>query len=56
MILFTILAIILILLVLFIVGVLSVGGATLTILFSDVIVCIVFIVLIMKWLIKRKRK
>ena len=48
MILFTILATILTILVVF--------GAAGIIIFGDVIVCIVLIVLLMKWLISRKKK
>ena len=43
------------LLVLFIVFVASIGGTILTIIFSDVIVCIFIICLIIRFLIKRRR-
>ena len=55
MILFTILILILIiLLTVVILGVSTIGSAAI-IVFGDVIVCIVFIVLIIKWLIGRKK-
>lgn len=54
MILFTILLLILLLLVLAFVFAVSIGGATVIILFGDVIVCAVFIVLLIKYLIKRR--
>ena len=55
MILFTILILILIiLLTAVILGVSTIGSAAI-IIFGDVIVCIVFIVLIIKWLIDRRR-
>ena len=53
MILFTVLAIILAILLVFTVFVLSVGGAVGIIIFGDIFVCILFIVLIMKKLIKK---
>ena len=56
MILFTILAVILIILVIatiLIVGAVGAGGI---IIFGDVIVCIVFIALILKAIIKKKRR
>ena len=56
MILFTILALILIILTVVTVVALSALGATAIVIFGDVIVCAVFIVLIIKALIKRKRK
>ena len=56
MILFAILCVILIILIVaIIIGVGTIGSAAI-LLFGDVIVCIVFIVLIMKWLIERKNK
>ena len=55
MVLFTILILILIiLLAVVILGISTIGSAAI-IVFGDVIVCIVFIVLIIKWLIDRKR-
>ena len=54
MILFTILLLIIILLVAFIIFVASVGGALLTIIFSDVIVCI-FLIIGLMWLVKKWR-
>ena len=54
MILFTILMLMLLLLVGLTVAAISVGGTVMVVLFGDVIVCIVFIVLIMKRLIKKK--
>lgn len=56
MILFTILATILTILVVATVLIISVFGAVGIIIFGDVIVCIVLIVLLMKWLISRKKK
>ena len=56
MILFTILAIILALLVILTVAIISVVGAGGIIIFGDVIVCIVFIALLMKFLIKRRKR
>lgn len=56
MVLFTILLIILALLTVLTVAVVSTIGAAGIVLFGDVIVCIVFIVLIMKFIIKRRRK
>lgn len=53
MILFTILAIILVLLGVVAIAVLAVGGTIGVIIFGDVIVCIVIIVLLMKWLLKK---
>ena len=55
MILFTILILILIILIaVLILGISTIGSAAILI-FGDVIVCIVFIVLIIKWLIGRKK-
>ena len=56
MILFTILFIILAILVVLAIAVLSVGGAAAIIIFSDLIVCIGLIVLIIRFLIKKRRK
>lgn len=56
MILFTILALIVLLLVVFMITVISVGGAVGTILFSDVIVCIALIALAIKLIFFRKKK
>ena len=56
MILFTILLITLFLLILFGVLAISVGGAAAIIVFGDVIICGIFIVLLMKKIIKNKRK
>ncbi len=55
MILFTILAIIILLLLVFMVAVTAVGGAVGTILFSDVIVCILLIGLVIKLIFFRKK-
>ena len=55
MILFTILALMVILLVAFIVLVTAVGGAVGTVLFSDVIVCIAFIILIIRFAFFRNK-
>ena len=49
MILFTILALILIILTVFVIAAVSVGGAAFIIIFADVIVCAIFII----WIIKR---
>ena len=54
MILTTILAIIAILLILFAVLILTVGGAVGIALFSDLIVCIVLVVLLIKWIRRKK--
>lgn len=56
MILFTILLATLVLLVLVVVFAVSIGGSIFIILFGDVIVCITFIILIMRHLIKKIRK
>lgn len=56
MILFTILLLTLILLTVFVVFAVSIGGSIFIIIFGDVIVCVVFIALIIKYLIKRKKK
>lgn len=55
MVLFMILATILTLLLMFTVAVVSIGGAVGIVLFSDVIVCIGIILLIMKKIIKKKK-
>lgn len=56
MILFTILLTILIILVVITVSAIAIGGSAFIVIFGDVIVCIVFIVLIMKWLLKRRNR
>lgn len=56
MVLFTILALIALLLTAFMIIVISVGGAVGTILFSDVIVCIVLIGLVVKLVFFKKKK
>lgn len=56
MILFTILAIIMLLLIGFVILVTAIGGFIFTFLFSDVIVCIFIIGLILYKIIKRKRR
>ena len=56
MILLTLLAIIGVLLLIAAVAVLAVGGTTFIVVFADLIVCVAFIVLIAKVLVKRKRK
>ena len=53
MILFSILAVTLAVLTLFVIFTVGIGGGLLVILFGDVIVCIVFIVLMMKGIIGR---
>lgn len=55
MITFSILVLTLLLLIAFIVFSVSVLGATGIVLFSDVIVCIVFIVMLIKFIIKRRK-
>ena len=55
MILLTILALILLILAVTVILAVSLGGATFIIVFGDVIVCAVFIVLIIRFIIKRKR-
>lgn len=54
MILFAILFVMLFLLIAFIILVTGVGGTIFTIVFADVIVCIVLIALVIFWLIKRR--
>ena len=56
MFLFAILFLILLFLVVFVAFIISVGGAMFTIVFSDVIVCIAIIALIIRFLWKRKRR
>lgn len=56
MILFTILALTLIMLAILLILAISIGGSVAIVLFGDVIVCIVFIVLIMKKILKKKEK
>lgn len=56
MVLFTTLALMAIICAVFAVCVLAVGGAAFVAVFADVIVCVGFIVLIMKALNKRKKK
>lgn len=56
MLLFAILFLILLFLVVFVAFIVSVGGAMFTIVFSDVIVCIAIIALIIRFLWKRKRR
>lgn len=55
MILFTILMITLLILAVITVTAISIGGAGFIIVFGDVIVCIVFIALLIKFLAKRKK-
>lgn len=55
MILFSILLLILLLLIVITVVAITVGGAGFIIIFGDVIVCIAFIVLILKFLWKRRK-
>jgi hypothetical protein len=55
MILLSILLLTLIFLIVISVLTISAGGAIAIIIFGDVIVCIVFIVLIIKWLVKRRK-
>ena len=56
MILFTILLLTLIILTVITVALASVAGAGIVIIFGDVIVCAVFIAIIMRYLVKRKKK
>lgn len=56
MILFTILAIMCIIAMIIGVIILATGGAAFIIVFGDVIVCLIFIGLIIKWLFKSKKK
>ena len=55
MVLLTILALILLILAVTVILAVSLGGATFIIVFGDVIVCAVFIVLIIRFIIKRKK-
>lgn len=55
MVLLTILALILLILTVTVILAVSLGGATFIIVFGDVIVCAVFIVLIIRFIIKRKK-
>lgn len=56
MVLFTILLLMLLIIGVVLVLALSTIGAGAIVIFGDVIVCAVFIVLIIRWLIKRKKK
>ena len=56
MILLTILILILLTLIALVILGASVLGSAVVIIFGDIIVCIVFIVLLIRWMIKRKRK
>lgn len=56
MILMTLLTIIGILLLIAAVAVLAVGGTAFVVVFADLIVCVAFIVLVIKFLVKRRRK
>ena len=56
MVLFTILALTLIILVTIGLLLIGAGGAVFITVFGDIIICAVFIVLIMRWLFKRKKK
>lgn len=53
MVLFTILALTLLILIIITVVAVSIGGAAFIVVFGDVIVCIVFIVLVMKHIIEK---
>ena len=55
MVLLTILALRLLILAVTVILAVSLGGATFVIVFGDVIVCAVFIVLIIRFIIRRKR-
>ena len=55
MVLLTILALILLILAVTVILAVSLGGATFIAVFGDVIVCAVFIVLIIRFIIKRKK-
>lgn len=55
MILFTILALMSIILLAIALIVITTGGALFITVFGDIIVCVVFIALIMRWLTKRKK-
>lgn len=56
MVLFTILVLTLLLLVLFGIFAISVGGAAVIVLFGDVIVCAVFIIMVLKFLVNKRKK
>lgn len=56
MILFTILLLTLLLLIIFGIFAISVGGAAVIVLFGDVIVCAVFIVMVLKFLLTKRKK
>jgi Flp pilus assembly protein TadB len=56
MILITILALILFILIGIIVCTVSIGGATFIVIFVDVIVCVLFIVWLIRFLTKKKKK
>ena len=56
MILFTILLIVVLALVAIVLTAIAIGGSAFIIVFGDVIVCIIFLVWIMKKLINRKRR
>lgn len=55
MILFTILALIALILTILAVTILSVGGTAFIVIFGDIIVCVVLIALLIKFLAKRKK-
>ncbi len=55
MILFTILCVIALMLLITSVFLLSVGGTAFIIVFGDLIICVVFVVLILKAMLKKKR-
>ena len=56
MILFTLLAMILIILIAFILVVVSIGGASFIVIFGDVIVCIAIIMWMIKKIVNRKKR
>ena len=56
MILFMVLALTLIFLIIFAVFAISVGGAAMIVLFGDIIVCAVFIVMVLKFLVNKRKK
>lgn len=56
MILFTILALTLIFLIIFAVFAISIGGAAVIVLFGDIIVCAVFIIMVLKFLVNKRKK
>ena len=56
MILFTILTLILLILTVITLAAIAIGGAGFIIIFGDVIVCIVFITMLIRFLAKRKKK